>query len=127
MSSPDKNPEQSESELREIAAHPATHGVELEDWHSWWKTSGAQELRKLLMTYWDPIGVNGIPEAADEYDSYLGPLAKKLREGADARGVSEYLSEIQRKRMEIPARDDQLAYVSERVANWYAVETRTSV
>ena len=93
--------------------------IELEDWHRWCKTSGARELRGLLMKYWDPIGVNGIPEASDEYDSYLGPLAKKLREGADARGVCEYLSEIQTKRMEIPARDDQLAYVSERVAAWY--------
>jgi hypothetical protein len=74
------------------------------------------------MTYWDPIGVNGIPEASDEYDSYLGPLAEKLREGADAHGVSEYLSEIQRKRMEIPASADQLADVGERVAGWYSVE-----
>ncbi len=24
------------------------------------------------MEVWDPIGVNGIPEAADEYDSYIG-------------------------------------------------------
>jgi hypothetical protein len=70
------------------AAQPATQGIELEDWHRWWKTSGARELRMLLMTYWDPIGVKGIPEASDEYDSYLGPLAKKLREGADACGVS---------------------------------------
>jgi hypothetical protein len=96
--------------------------VELEEWHRWWKTSGAQELRRLLMTYWDPIGVNGIPEASDEYDTYLGPLAKKLREGADARGVCEYLFEIQSKWMEIPARADQLADVSERVTDWYSVE-----
>jgi hypothetical protein len=56
-------------------------GIDLEDWHRWWKTSGARELRGLLMTYWDPIGVNGIPEASDEYDSYLGPLAKKSLTG----------------------------------------------
>jgi hypothetical protein len=76
------------------------------------------------MTHWDPIGVKGIPEASDEYDSYLGPPAKKLREGAYARGVSEYLSEIQTERMEIPATPDQLADVGERVANWYSVEMR---
>ena len=78
----------------------------------------------ILMTHWDPIGVNGIPEASDEYDSYLGPLAKKLREGADARGVSEYLSKIQTERMEIPATPDQLTDVGERVVGWYGVETR---
>jgi hypothetical protein len=75
------------------------------------------------MTYWDPIGVNGIPEAADEYDSYLGGLAERLREGAGAGGVCEYLSEIQTERMEIPVRDDrQLAEVGKRVADWYAAE-----
>jgi hypothetical protein len=74
------------------------------------------------MTYWDPIGVNGTPEASDEYDSYLGPLAKKLREGADARTVCQYLSEIQTERMEIPAGADQLADVGERVVSWYSIE-----
>lgn len=74
------------------------------------------------MKYWDPIGVKGIPEASDEYDPYLGPLAEKLREGANARGVCEYLSEIQTKRMEIPATPDQLTDVGERVAGWYDVE-----
>ncbi len=98
MSSPGKNPEQSESELR--------------------------ELRMLLMTYWDPIGVNGIPGAADEYDSYLGGLAEKLREGADAHGVSEYLSEIQTERMEIPTTPDQLTDEGEWVAVWYAAEMK---
>jgi hypothetical protein len=43
-------------------------------------------------------------------------------EGADARGVCEYLSETQSQRMEIPARADQLTDVGERVADWYAVE-----
>jgi hypothetical protein len=96
--------------------------VELEDWHRWWKTSGARELRTLLMTYWDPIGVNGIPEASDEYDTYLGPLAEKLREGADARAVCQYLSDIQTERMGLPTTPDQLADIGERVVGWYSVE-----
>jgi len=28
-------------------------------------------IHKLLMQEWDPIGVAGIPEAQDEYDSYI--------------------------------------------------------
>ncbi len=76
----------------------------------------------LLMTYWDPIGVSGVPEASDEYDEYLGPLANKLRQGTDARGVCEYLSDIQTERMEIPATPDQLTDVGERVVGWYSVE-----
>jgi hypothetical protein len=30
--------------------------------------------RDVLMREWDPIGVSGIPEAADEYDSDLGTI-----------------------------------------------------
>ena len=29
-------------------------------------------IRGVLMAEWDPIGVSDIPEAADEYDSYIG-------------------------------------------------------
>jgi hypothetical protein len=31
-----------------------------------------RNIRRVLMERWDPIGVNGIPEAQDEYDSYIG-------------------------------------------------------
>ena len=99
-------------------------GVELGEWHRWWKASGARGLRMLLMAYWDPIGVSGIAEASDEYDSYLGPLAERLREGADARAVCAYLAEIQTQRMELPVMPDQLADVGERVVDWYSVEMR---
>ena len=98
--------------------------MELEEWHRWWKTSGAHRLRMLLMAYWDPIGVNGIAQASDEYDTYLGPLAERLREGADARAVCEYLADVQTQRMELPATPDQLADVGERVVGWYSVEMR---
>jgi hypothetical protein len=97
-------------------------GMELEEWHRWWKTSGARELRMLLMASWDPIGVNGNAEASDEYDTYLGPLAEKLRKGAEARTVCEYLADIQTRRMDLPATPDQLADVGERVIDWYAAE-----
>jgi hypothetical protein len=46
----------------------------------WWKRVGGRELRELLMRSWDPIGVSGWPDAADEYDSYMGDVATMLRE-----------------------------------------------
>jgi len=54
----------------------------------WWKRSGARELRQLLMDEWDPIHVRGVPEAADEYDGYLGQIAARLREGATAEDIA---------------------------------------
>jgi hypothetical protein len=32
------------------------------------------EIERILLREWDPIGVDGIPEAADEYDSYAFEL-----------------------------------------------------
>lgn len=31
-------------------------------------------IREVLMRYWDPIGVADIPQAADEYDSYISEV-----------------------------------------------------
>lgn len=35
-------------------------------------------IRDVLMRDWDPIGVADIPEAADEYDSYIAPVYRIL-------------------------------------------------
>ena len=37
-----------------------------------------QAIRDALMRDWDPIGVADIPEAADEYDSYIGSVYRIL-------------------------------------------------
>ena len=71
----------------------------LAEWHLWWKRSGARELRRLLMDGWDPIGVRDIPEASDEYDSYLGPIASRLRKGATADELAAYLTEVEEVQM----------------------------
>jgi hypothetical protein len=78
----------------------------------------------LLIARWDPIKINGIPEAADEYDAYLDPLARKLREGADAHVVCQYLSDIQSERMGLPATPQELTDVGEQVIRWYSVAMR---
>jgi len=33
------------------------------------------QIRRVLMEEWDAIGVSDIPEAADEYDSYVGEVS----------------------------------------------------
>ncbi len=40
-----------------------------------------QHTRAVLMEDWDPIGVNGIPEAADEYDLNIGDFDEELAGG----------------------------------------------
>ena len=37
-----------------------------------------QDIQKVLIDEWDPIGVGGISEARDEYDSYVSTIYKLL-------------------------------------------------
>ncbi len=56
-------------------------------------------IRQILMSEWDPIGVNDTPEAADEYDSYIGPLLDLLNARAGSDAVAEYLQKVEIERM----------------------------
>jgi hypothetical protein len=52
-------------------------------------------VREILMRDWDPIGVAGIPEAADEYDAYADTAYVMLMDQrATAEALSAYLFEI---------------------------------
>jgi hypothetical protein len=61
------------------------------------------KVRPVLMTAWDPIGVDGIPEAADEYDSYIGGIYVLLRDGASDDKIAEHLADIETKTMGLSA------------------------
>ena len=45
------------------------------------------------MRAWDPIGVSGIPEAADEYDNYVDAAYVMLMDH-DADAITAYLIDI---------------------------------
>ena len=97
--------------------------MELQDWHMWWKRYGAAELRGILMEEWDPIGVSGIPEAADEYDSYLGHVASRLREDAPADEIAAFLTEVEEVRMGFgpsPAARSRNEALAARLKIWHA-------
>lgn len=50
-----------------------------------------QTIRAALMSDWDPIGVAGIPEAADEYDSYIGAVYRILAGSRSEDELVEFL------------------------------------
>ncbi len=56
-------------------------------------------IRQILMSEWDPIGVNDTPEAADEYDGYISPLLDLLSAEAGSDEVAEYLQTVEIERM----------------------------
>jgi hypothetical protein len=50
-------------------------------------------VRRVLFNEWNPVGVNGLPE--DEYDSYVWPLVRLLRDGGDAATLTRHLHEVE--------------------------------
>jgi hypothetical protein len=53
------------------------------------------QIRTVLMSKWDPIGVNEVPKAADEYDSYIGGVYELLERGASEESIRAYLRNIE--------------------------------
>ena len=78
------------------------------------------------MDEWDPIGVRGVPEAADEYDGYLPQLASRLRDGASADEIANYLTEVEEVRMGLgrsPRIRERNQALGVRLLAWYASST----
>jgi hypothetical protein len=59
------------------------------------------KIRAVLLAEWDPIGINNVPEAADEYDSYIGGLYDLLAQGASEESIRAYLRQIEIAQMEM--------------------------
>ncbi len=51
---------------------------------------------EILHYIWDPIGVQDIPGARDEYHGYLPQLFKLVKDGADQIKIAEYLDRTQK-------------------------------
>jgi hypothetical protein len=94
--------------------------VEGSEWYAWYKREGGRQLRGLLMDNWDPIGVRGIPDAIDEYDTYAGRIADSLRRGADVEMVSAMLGVIRVGGMGLGPDPGTDASAALAIVDWYA-------
>jgi len=65
--------------------------LDLDTWHAFCKRQGSRELRDILMLWWDPLGVHGVPEALDEYDTQVGQIGHRLRKGGSVEDITAYL------------------------------------
>jgi nitrate reductase alpha subunit len=50
-----------------------------------------EAIRQALLKEWDPIGVSDIPEAQDEYDSYVSAIYKMLISERPQHEIFDYL------------------------------------
>jgi hypothetical protein len=98
----------SESKRQPFRLANCRRAMELAQYHQWWKHQGGQELRRLLLEHWDPIGVKDAPEAASEYDGYRAGVMQLLRSGASAEEIAEHLSQVEQERMGFRTTREQL-------------------
>jgi hypothetical protein len=52
-------------------------------------------VKHILFYDWDPIGINDLPEAQGEYDSYVPRICEMLREGCSFDDLYRYLRWIE--------------------------------
>ena len=64
-----------------------------------------KSIGEVLLSDWDPIGVNDVPEAQDEYDSYVGGVYRMLASGCSEDELVEHLWKIEAHTMGLVAAD----------------------
>jgi hypothetical protein len=60
-----------------------------------------ESIREILLRDWDPIGVNDVPEAQDEYDSYVGGVYRLLASHCSTKQMVDHLANIESQTMEL--------------------------
>jgi len=75
---------------------------------------------EVLHYVWDPIGVAGVPQARDEYYSYLPQVFRRIKEGAAATEIADYLSKMSTEYMGLSENRSQDLKVAEILLEWKA-------
>jgi hypothetical protein len=58
-----------------------------------------QQIGKVLLRHWDPVGVADVPEAHAEYEAYVGGVYRLLASGASAREIAEHLVDVETRQL----------------------------
>ena len=83
-----------------------------------------ETIRDVLVHDWDPVGVGGVPEARDEYDSYVGDVYRLLVSGAGPSQVAEHLARIEQEWLGLPTAPEALIPVAQKLC---ALDVRLGV
>ncbi|MBB3359865.1 MULTISPECIES: hypothetical protein [unclassified Novosphingobium] len=81
-----------------------------------------QMIQIVLHWAWDPIGVRGIENAADEYDMYAPQVLKLLEADAPTDEIATYLTRVVRDRIELPSNPDRDHDVAAMLRQLYAID-----
>lgn len=76
-------------------------------------------ISEVLFYVWDPIGVNDLPQARDEYDSYADAVWRMAIEKKSKNEISAYLLNVTTAMMEVEPRPDHDDNVAELIIEWF--------
>lgn len=74
-----------------------------------------EAVRKILMRDWDPIGINDVPAAQDEYDAYASNVVQMLRRDASVDVLYLFLRQIETDHMGLTGDRETTRHVAEKL------------
>jgi hypothetical protein len=72
-------------------------------------------IRQILLGDWDPIGVADVPEAQDEYDSYIPGLYARLIRHVSQQELFDHLWQIETQHMGLAANHSKTEAVAQKL------------
>jgi hypothetical protein len=81
-----------------------------------------RQVRAILLE-WDPIGVSGAPEAADEYDCMISPLLHQLFEGSSERSLAKWIDRERTSHFGLGRDLESDRALAAQLARWWAERT----
>lgn len=76
----------------------------------------SSKIRALLLAEWDPIEVRDVPAAQDEYESYIGGVARLIDAGNSALEIADYLLNAEVKDMGLTGDRERAQLVANKLA-----------
>jgi hypothetical protein len=73
-------------------------------------------VRFVLFEHWDPIGVRGIPAAADEYDTYAQRIVSMLMANSTVEEMRQYLTVVEQEQMALNVDETRVNFASEELS-----------
>ncbi len=84
-------------------------------------------ISEVLHYVWDPIGVSGIPQARDEYNSYTNQVFSFLRAGESDTVISGHLENIVDSCMGLPSRKERSDETASLLTDWRDFQEQVGV
>jgi hypothetical protein len=75
------------------------------------------QIRQILLTDWDPIGICDVRQAQDEYDDYVGRIAEMLTNSRSIAETSEYLLHVETNVLGLPGNRERARAVAAKLSN----------